>query len=109
MHDELRKAGTSVTGTTLSSEGLDPRRRRLLYRAWHRGTREMDLIMGRFADAAIVQMSDAELDEFERLNDVPDGELYAWVAGGAEIPASYNTVLLQRLRDFQFRNDVRQT
>ena len=42
-----------MTGTKLSSEGLDPRRRKLLFRAWHRGMREMDLIMGRFADAAI--------------------------------------------------------
>jgi antitoxin CptB len=97
----------NVTGTTLSSEALDPRRRKLLYRAWHRGTREMDLIMGRFADTAITQMSDAELDEFERLNDVADGELYAWIAGGAEVPASYDTLLLRRLRDFQFRNGLR--
>ena len=39
-----------MTGTTRSSEGLDLRRRKLLFRAWHRGMREMDLIMGRFAD-----------------------------------------------------------
>ena len=96
--------GINVTGTTLSSEGLDPRRRRLLYRSWHRGTREMDLIMGRFADTAIGQMSDAELEEFERLNDVPDGELYAWIAGAGGAPPSYDTPLLRRLRDFQFRN-----
>ena len=43
--------GQDMTGTTRSSAGLDERRRRLLYRSWHRGTREMDLIMGRFADA----------------------------------------------------------
>ena len=40
-----------MTGSQKSSEGLDPRRRRLLFRAWHRGSREMDLIMGPFADA----------------------------------------------------------
>ncbi len=61
-----------MTGTTRTSAGLDERRRRLLYRAWHRGMREMDLIMGRFADAAIGDMSEAELDAFERLTDVPD-------------------------------------
>ena len=39
-----------MTGSSRSSDGLDPRRRRLLFRSWHRGTREADLIMGRFAD-----------------------------------------------------------
>jgi antitoxin CptB len=97
----------AVTGTTLSTETLDPRRRRLLYRAWHRGTREMDLIMGRFADTALAQMSEADLDEFERLNDLPDDELYAWIAGGSEIPPHYDTGLLRRLRDFQFRSGGR--
>ena len=52
-----------MTGTTRTSEGLDERRRRLLYRAWHRGMREMDLIMGRFADAEIGDMSEADLDD----------------------------------------------
>ena len=42
-----------MTGTTRSSNGLDDRRKRLLFRCWHRGTREMDLILGRFADAEI--------------------------------------------------------
>jgi antitoxin CptB len=96
-----------VTGTTLSSEGLDPRRRRLLYHAWHRGTREMDLIMGRFADTALPTMSDEELEAFERLSDVPDDELYAWIAGGAAVPETYDTPLFRRLRDFQFRKDKR--
>ena len=51
-----------MTGSTISSEGLDARRRKLLFRSWHRGTREADLIMGRFADAHIASLSDAELD-----------------------------------------------
>ncbi len=60
-----------MSGTTRSSEGLDERRRRLLFRAWHRGMREIDLIIGRFADAHIGTLSDAELDEFEQLIEVP--------------------------------------
>src|SRR5262249_62430354 len=71
----FRRLEAAVTGTTRSSEGLDERRRRLLFRCWHRGTREMDLIMGRFADANIGALADAELDAFERLTDVPDTEL----------------------------------
>jgi len=87
-------------GTTRSSEGLDARRRKLLFRAWHRGNREMDLIMGRFADAWIERLSERDLDEFERLIEVPDADLYAWIAGQAEIPADEDCALLRRLCAF---------
>jgi antitoxin CptB len=90
----------AVTGTTRSSEGLDERRRRLLFRSWHRGTREMDLIMGRFADATIAALSDAELDAFERLTDLPEPELYAWITGGEPVAPEHDTPLFQRLRQF---------
>ena len=66
----------------------------------------MDLIMGRFADTAIADMSPAELDEFERLSAVPDDELYAWISSGA-VPAEYDTPLFRRLCDFQFRRNER--
>ncbi len=89
-----------MTGTTRSSEGLDERRRRLLFRSWHRGTREMDLIMGRFADAHIGELSDAELDAFERLTDVPEPELYAWITGERPVAAEHDTALFHRLRQF---------
>jgi antitoxin CptB len=90
----------AVTGTTRSSEGLDERRRRLLFRSWHRGTREMDLIMGRFADANIGELTDAELDAFERLADVPEPELYAWITGDEPVAADHDTPLFHRLRHF---------
>ena len=59
-----------MTGSTRSSEGLDVRRRKILFRAWHRGMRETDLILGRFADAAIADLSDADLGDFEQLLEV---------------------------------------
>jgi antitoxin CptB len=90
----------AVTGTTRSSEGLDERRRRLLFRSWHRGTREMDLIMGRFADATIEALGDAELDAFERLTDVPEPELYAWITGEQPVAPEHDTPLFHRLRQF---------
>ena len=46
-----------MTGSVLSSDGLEPLRKKLLFRAWHRGIREMDLILGRFADAHIGGMA----------------------------------------------------
>jgi antitoxin CptB len=96
----LLALGEGMTGTTRSSAGLDERRRRLLYRAWHRGTREMDLIMGRFADAVISELSEADIDAFETLSEVPDPDLYAWLSGGRPVPAEYDLALFHRLRDF---------
>jgi antitoxin CptB len=91
-----------MTGTARSSDELDRRRRKILFRAWHRGMREMDLIMGRFADAALAELTETELAEFERLIEVPDDKLLAWVTGAAAIPAGYDTPLFRRLRDFHF-------
>src|SRR5207247_917360 len=76
----------TMTGTTRSSGGLDDRRKRLLFRCWHRGTREMDLILGRFAAAEIANLSDDELGTLERLIEVPDPDLYAALTGDAPLP-----------------------
>ena len=89
-----------MTGTNLSSEGLDERRRRLLFRCWHRGIREMDLVLGRFADANLASLSDRDLDELERWLDVPDQQMFAWVNGMEPAPADYDTGLFRRLRAF---------
>lgn len=89
-----------MSGTTRSSAGLDVRRRQILYRAWHRGMREMDLIMGRFADAEIEGLSEEEVAEFERLIEVVDRDLLAWITGEAETPENYDTPLFRRLKSF---------
>jgi len=92
-----------MTGSTRSSDGLDARRRRMLFRAWHRGIKEMDLIMGRFSDAHIADLADSELDEFERLMELRDQEILSWIDGTAEVPPNYDTPLFRRLRDFNHR------
>jgi antitoxin CptB len=92
-----------MSGSTLSSAGLDIRRRQILFRAWHRGTQEMDLLMGRFADAALRGLSDAELDEFERLIEMPDGDLFGWIMGETDAPPDWNTPLFRRLKEFHRR------
>ncbi|MBN9442091.1 succinate dehydrogenase assembly factor 2 [Bosea sp. (in: a-proteobacteria)] len=89
-----------MSGSTRSSADLDPRRRKILFRAWHRGMREMDLIMGRFADDAIAGFSDAELDEFERLIEVLDRDLLSWVTGETPVPSNYDTELFRKLKAF---------
>ena len=69
---------------------LDERRRRLRYRLWHRGTREMDLIMGRFADATIGELTETDLGDLERLAELPDPQLYAWVSGAEAVPPAFD-------------------
>ena len=92
-----------MTGTERSSEGLSERRRKLLFRSWHRGIREMDLIMGGFADASIATMTDSELDELERLLDVPDQEIYSWITGEGAVPPDFDGALFRRMRTFSNR------
>jgi len=92
-----------MTGTTRSSDGLDERRRRILFRCWHRGMREMDLVMGSFADAAIDKLTDAELSQLERLMQAPDPELYRWIAGEAEPPPHHDCPVFHLLREFHQR------
>jgi antitoxin CptB len=84
----------------LSSEGLDARRRRLLFRSRHRGIREMDLLLGPFADARLERMTDAELDEYERWLDIPDQQIFAWVTGAQAVPSAAATILFGELIAF---------
>jgi antitoxin CptB len=90
-----------MTGSTRSSEGLDDRRKRLLFRCWHRGTREMDLILGRFADAEIADLSEAELAQLERLIEVPDPDLYAALTGNVPLAPEYASSLFERIKSFR--------
>ncbi len=90
-----------MTGSTRSSGGLDDRRKRLLFRCWHRGTREMDLILGRFADAEIANLSDDELAQLEHLIEVPDPDLYAALTGDRKLAPEYASKLFGRIRAFR--------
>jgi antitoxin CptB len=70
----------------VTGESLSPRHRRALFRARHRGTAEMDLIMGGFAEAKIAGFDAAMLDRFEALMELPEPEVFAWVTGQEEAP-----------------------
>ena len=90
-----------MTGSTRSSGGLDDRRKRLLFRCWHRGTREMDLILGRFADIEIARLTDGELAQLEHLIEVPDPDLYAALTGDRPLSAEYASALFDRIKSFR--------
>jgi antitoxin CptB len=78
----------------------DLRRKRLLYRSWHRGTRESDLILGRFATAYLARLDEAQLDRFEMLIDCADADLLDWVAGRAAPPATLDHDVMRLLLAF---------
>jgi antitoxin CptB len=76
----------------------EARLKRAKLRAWRRGFREADLILGPFADARLAAMSEAELASFERLLEVNDQDLYAWIVGAAPTPAEFDDAVMASLR-----------
>ncbi len=92
-----------MTGSTLATGNLDVRRRKLLFRAWHRGMREMDLILGQYADQYLPDFTDAQLDEFEQILEVLDRDLLKWVTGESETPQEYDTPLFRDIIAFRDR------
>jgi len=79
----------------------DARLKKLKFRAWRRGFREADLILGPFADRHVASMTAAELDTFEALLDQPDQDLYAWIIGTAETPAAFDHEIMSRIKVFR--------
>lgn len=82
----------------------DTRRRRLLFRAWHRGTREMDLMLGRFADSEIGRLEEAEIAAFEKLLDAPEPDIYHWIMGTLPPAPEYDAPLMRKIREFHLGN-----
>ncbi|MFN3364506.1 MAG: succinate dehydrogenase assembly factor 2 [Allorhizobium sp.] len=90
-----------MTGLTRSSADLSPRRRRILYRCWHRGIREMDLVFGQFAEDELAALSEPELDEFEAIMGEDDHDLHAWITGALELPETLRTPLFARIAAYR--------
>lgn len=75
----------------------DPRLKRILFRCWHRGMKEMDLLLGGFANAKIDELTEAELAELEHLLTAHDQDLYAWMTGRKPLPAEWDGPLYRRI------------
>ncbi|KAF0231155.1 MAG: hypothetical protein FD175_1024 [Beijerinckiaceae bacterium] len=89
-----------MTGLSRTTADLDPRRKRILFRAWHRGTREMDLVMGRYAESVITTLTDAEMDIFETLIDQQDRDLFSWISQGEPVPVEHDTAVFRAMKAF---------
>jgi antitoxin CptB len=81
-------------------DDLDIRRRRIRFRAWRRGMREMDLIMGGFVDSQIARLDAAELDDLEAMLDADDDAVYHWLSGPDGAPPAYDTPLFRKIAAF---------
>src|SRR6476646_2426461 len=76
----------------------DSRRRRMLYRATHRGTYENDILLGGFVRRHIDSLPESELGALEALLELPDNDLADWLTGRAPIPAEADSPMLRRVR-----------
>lgn len=78
-------------------ETTENKRKRLLFRSWHRGTRELDLLMGSFAERNLPDMSDEELDLYDIILTHPDPDIYNWIVGQETAPANYMNPVMEKL------------
>lgn len=81
------------------------RRKRLLFRSWHRGMREMDMLLGRFADQHIDSFSNRELALFEAILNHVDPDIYAWLSGREPVPAEMQSNVMNQLLKFTISID----
>ena len=93
MADHLASPGSGP----LPSAELGPRRRRLLFRACHRGTHETDLLVGGFVAGRIGELTEAEMDALETILELPDPDLADWLTGRRPIPAQADCPMLRAM------------
>lgn len=84
----------------------DKRRDRLRFRSWHRGTREMDLLLGSFADANLHAFSVAEVDQYEAILEQSDPDLYSWITGNELVPIEANNEVMRKLCAHTFATEL---
>jgi antitoxin CptB len=78
-----------------AAEAAERRLRRLRIRSWRRGIREMDLVLGGFADRRLAELDVGALVAFESLLSENDHDLYQWIAGGGSIPQRFEGIILE--------------
>ena len=96
----------SGASPALRNEHPDIRRRRLLFRCWHRGTQEIDLILGSFAESSLAGLDSAQLDRFEALLDCSDPDLFDWIVGGIAPPPQHDHDVMRLLRGLSSARNV---
>ncbi len=84
----------------------DKHRDRLRFRSWHRGTREMDLLLGSFAEANLHAFSPAEVMQYEAILEISDPDLYNWITGNEMVPTEHESEVMRKLCDHTFATEI---
>jgi len=80
---------------------LEIEKKRQMFRSWHRGTREMDMLLGRFADACVPDFNEGQVILYDRVLKNSDPDLYNWVTGKEPVPPSEDNKVMKKLMDFK--------
>ena len=91
---------THLLSSEIANEEREIQCRRLLFRCWHRGTQESDLVLGSFAEMSLAELDDVRLGQFEALLDCSDVDLFDWIFGGIAPPPEHDHDLMRALRAF---------
>lgn len=82
------------------SEDVVTKRKRLIFRSWHRGTQEIDLLLGRFADTHLPSFDDKQLDAYARFLNNSDPDIYNWITEQEPLPPSEENAVTRLLMDY---------
>lgn len=85
---------------TVPENNISITRKRLIFRSWHRGTREIDLLLGKFADAHIPAMQAEALALYDRFLNNSDPDIYNWITGQEPVPPAEDNAVVRLLLAF---------
>ena len=102
----FRRSHSRRSGKLRMSGELPIRHKRLQFRSWHRGSREADLLLGRFADNNLQAMSEKDLIQFEVLLEQSDPDIWDWISGKQKVPDHFDHNIMQRLKKFVTKLEV---
>lgn len=86
----------------MTVESIEIKRKRLIFRSWHRGTKEMDLLLGSFADRYVPGFSAIELKHYDEILQLNDPDLYNWITGVENPPANILNDVFEKLKNHRY-------
>jgi antitoxin CptB len=98
-----------VTGSDekIMAEHLEIRRKRLRYRSWHRGTKELDLVLGAFADKHLDALAPGQLDAYEAILEADEHDIYGWLTGNRQVPEEHDNEVMTAILDFKLSDEIK--
>jgi len=89
------------------AEDLEIRRKRLRYRSWHRGTKELDLVLGAFSDRHLGGLDPAQLDAYEAILDADEHDIYGWLTGNRPVPVEHDNEVMAAILEFRLSDEIK--